>query len=326
MSIRVFAPASMGNVSVGFDILGGALSPIDGNMLGDFVTISAHESDESTETTIAVETVGRFAHKLPSDPKLNILYDCAVVYHEALVKKGLSPQSISMVLEKELPVGSGLGSSAASVVAALYALNEFYDNALSKDALLLMMGKLEGQISGSVHFDNVAPSYLGGLQLMVEQGNTLTTSLPTFDDWYWVIAYSGVKVSTAESREIMPKQVDLKTALKFGQNIASFVDASHRGDGELAASLLVDIIAEPVRGGIIPKFIENKQAMLDLGAMASGISGSGPTLFAVTDNLTKAEQLALYLQDNYIQNDDGFSHICKLDNQGARREAKRGTV
>jgi homoserine kinase len=325
MSIRVFAPASMGNVSVGFDLLGGALAPIDGTLLGDFVTISAQETSNESDP-ICVETVGRFAHKLPSDPKLNILYDCAVTYHEALVKKGQPSQTIKMVLEKELPVGSGLGSSAASVVAALYALNEFYDNALSSDALLLLMGQLEGQISGSVHYDNVAPSYLGGLQLMVEQGNKLYSSLPTFDDWYWVVSYSGVKVSTAQAREIMPKQVDLKTALKFGQNIASFVDASHRGDSELAASLLVDVIAEPVRGGIIPKFIENKQAMLTLGAMASGISGSGPTLFAVTDNLTKAEQLALYLQDNYIQNDDGFSHICKLDNQGARREAKRGTV
>ncbi|OIQ42576.1 MAG: homoserine kinase [Gammaproteobacteria bacterium MedPE] len=323
MSIRVFAPASMGNVSVGFDVLGGALSPVDGQLLGDFVTISAVDA---SELAIDVQTIGRFAHKLPSDPKQNILYDCAVAYHNALAKKGLSSQSISMVLEKELPVGSGLGSSAASVVAALYALNELYDNALSNHDLLLLMGQLEGQISGSVHYDNVAPSYLGGLQLMVEQGNQLCSSLPTFDDWYWVVAYSGVKVSTAEARDIMPKTVDLKTALKFGQNIAAFVDASHRGDSELAAQLLVDVIAEPVRGPIIPKFIENKQAMLDMGAIASGISGSGPTLFAVTDNLTKAEQLALYLQDNYIQNDDGFCHVCKLDNQGARREANRGTV
>lgn len=323
MSIRVFAPASMGNVSVGFDVLGGALSPVDGQLLGDFVTISENDANE---LAIDVQTIGRFAHKLPSDPKQNILYDCALAYHKTLAKRGLPSQSISMILEKELPVGSGLGSSAASVVAALYALNEFYDNALSNHDLLLLMGQLEGQISGSVHYDNVAPSYLGGLQLMVEQGNQLCSSLPTFDDWYWVVAYSGVKVSTAEAREIMPRVVDLKTALKFGQNIAAFVDASHRGDSELAAQLLVDVIAEPVRGPIIPKFTENKQAMLDMGAIASGISGSGPTLFAVTDNLTKAEQLALYLQDNYIQNDDGFCHVCKIDNQGARREANRGTV
>ena len=127
MTIRVFAPASMGNVSVGFDVLGGALSPIDGTLLGDFVTISALDDSENDDG-ICVETIGRFAHKLPQDPKLNILYDCAVIYHQWLVKKGQRSQAIKMVLEKELPVGSGLGSSAASVVAALYALNEFYDN------------------------------------------------------------------------------------------------------------------------------------------------------------------------------------------------------
>ncbi|MCG7530207.1 homoserine kinase [Psychrobium sp. MM17-31] len=323
MSIRVFAPASMGNVSVGFDVLGGALAPVDGCLLGDFVTISETNGGQGD---IVVNTVGKFAHKLPSDPKQNILYDCAVHYHKALRNKGQSAKTIEMVLEKELPVGSGLGSSAASVVAAFYALNEFYDNAFNQRQLLIMMGELEGQISGSVHYDNVAPSYLGGLQLMVEEGETLCSSLPTFDEWYWVVAYSGVKVSTSEAREIMPKQVDLKTALLFGKNLSAFVDACHRRDDELAAKLLVDVIAEPLRGPIIPKFLENKAAMLDMGALASGISGSGPTLFAVTDNLTKAEQLAQYLNDNYIQNDDGFSHVCKLDNQGARREAKRGTV
>lgn len=323
MSVRVFAPASMGNISVGFDVLGGALAPIDGQLLGDFVSIV--ELDVPTHE-IRVNAVGRFAHKLPSDPKENILYDCAVAYHESLSKRGIIPKSISLTLEKELPVGSGLGSSAASVVAALYGLNEFYDNALSSQQLLLLMGKLEGKISGSIHYDNVAPSYFGGLQLMVEQGNKLCSTLPSFDDWYWVVAYSGVKVSTSEARDIMPQQVDLKTALKFGQNLASFVDACHRGDEELAAGLLIDVIAEPVRAPIIPKFIDNKAAMLSLGALASGISGSGPTLFAVADHLTKAEQLAAYLTDHYIQNNDGFCHVCKLDNQGARREEKRGTV
>ncbi len=320
MTIRVFAPASMGNVSVGFDVLGGALAPIDGSLLGDFVTISAIKSG------IEVKTIGSFAHKLPSDPKLNILYDCAVQYHVMLAKKGQSYDGVCLTLEKELPVGSGLGSSAASVVAALYALNEFYDNALTSSQLLLLMGELEGTISGSVHFDNVAPSYLGGLQLMVQRGDTLCSTIPHFEDWYWVVAYSGVKVSTAHAREIMPKQVPLKTALAFGQNLAAFIDASHRGDSELAANCLVDVIAEPVRGAIISKFSENKAAMLDLGAMASGISGSGPTLFAVTDNVTKAEQLQQYLMQHYIQNDDGFSHICKLDTQGARRETSCGTV
>ncbi|MDP2559786.1 homoserine kinase [Psychrobium sp. 1_MG-2023] len=320
MTIRVYAPASMGNVSVGFDVLGGALAPIDGSLLGDCVSLA------EVEQGIEVSTIGKFAHKLPSDPKQNILYDCAVAYQKELTQLGKPFKGVSLVLEKELPVGSGLGSSASSVVAALYGLNEFYDNALSKNQLLLLMGQLEGQISGSVHFDNVAPSYLGGLQLMVERDDVLCSTIPSFDDWYWVVAFSGAKVSTAEARALMPNQVELKTALKFGQNLAAFIDASHRGNSDLAASLLVDIIAEPVRAPLIPGFVESKNAMLELGAMASGISGSGPTLFAVTTDLAKAQQLQDYLQQNYIQNDDGFSHICKLDTLGARREALRGTV
>jgi len=305
----------MGNVSVGFDVLGGALAPIDGSLLGDFVSLS------ETAQGVDVSTVGRFADKLPADPKLNILYDCALAYRKALSEQGVSFKGVKLVLEKELPVGSGLGSSAASVVAALYGLNEFYDNALTKHQLLLLMGQLEGQISGSVHYDNVAPSYLGGLQMMIEQPNQLCTTVPSFEQWYWVVAYSGAKVPTAEARALMPKQVDLKTALKFGQNLAAFIDASHKGNSELAAKLLVDVIAEPVRAPIIPGFSAAKAAMLEQGAIASGISGSGPTLFAVTTELAKAQQLNTYLQQHYLQNDDGFSHICKLDTQGARREA-----
>lgn len=319
-ALRVFAPASMGNVSVGFDVLGGALAPIDGTLLGDCVSIS--ELAQGLE----VSTIGPFADKLPSDPKLNIVYDCAVAYQAALKVKGINYCGLKLVLEKMLPVGSGLGSSAASVVAAFYALNEFYQDALSGHELLLLMGQLEGQISGSIHYDNVAPSYLGGLQLMVEQPGQLCSEIPSFGSWYWVVAYSGVSVSTAESRRIMPTEIPLKTALKFGQNLATFIDASHQGNGELAAQALVDVIAEPVRGAIIPGFVAAKRAMIELGAMASGISGSGPTLFAVTDDLSKARQLENYLKQHYLQTEQGFSHICKLDTQGARREVLRGTV
>ena len=319
-ALRVFAPASMGNISVGFDVLGGALAPIDGSLLGDCVSI------EQIEQGIEVSTIGTFANKLPSDPKQNIVYDCAVAYQAQLKANNIEFKGLKIVLEKLLPVGSGLGSSAASVVAAFYALNEFYHQALSKHQLLLLMGQLEGQISGSVHYDNVAPSYLGGLQLMIDQPGQQCSEIPSFDAWYWGVAYSGMSVSTAESRRIMPTEVPLATALKFGQNLATFIDASHKGNQALAAQVLVDVIAEPVRGAIIPGFNDAKQAMLELGALASGISGSGPTLFAVTDDLAKAQQLENYLKQHYLQTDEGFSHICKIDTQGARREALRGTV
>ena len=316
-SLRVFAPASMGNVSVGFDLLGGALAPVDGYPLGDFVELT------EIEAGIEVSTVGPFAHKLSAEPTDNIVYHCARRFFEELDGKGIGHRGVSLVLEKCLPVGSGLGSSAASVVAALYGLNELYQAPLSCHELLVLMGELEGEISGSVHYDNVAPSYLGGLQLMLELPGQICDTVPSFDEWYWVVAYSGVSVSTAEARNLLPAILPLKTSLAFGRNLAAFVHASHSGDGERAADLLVDIIAEPVRKDIIPGFVDAKQGMQELGAMACGISGSGPTLFAVTDNLAKAEELNRYLRDHYLKTEDGFSHICKLDTRGACRVAAK---
>ncbi|MDQ9615223.1 homoserine kinase, partial [Serratia marcescens] len=107
---------------------------------------------------------------------------------------------VAMRLEKNMPIGSGLGSSACSVVAGLMAMNEFCNRPLDETTLLGLMGELEGRISGSVHYDNVAPCYLGGLQLMLEEEGIISQEVPCFDDWLWVMAYPGIKVSTAEAR------------------------------------------------------------------------------------------------------------------------------
>ncbi len=157
-SVVVYAPASIGNVSVGFDVLGAAVSPIDGTLLGDRVKVESHDEP------FALQAVGHFVDKLPSDPKQNIVYDCWRVYARELDKKRISLLSLKMTLEKNMPIGSGLGSSACSIVAALDALNRFHDEALNPTELLALMGEMEGQISGGVHYDNVAPCFLGGLQ------------------------------------------------------------------------------------------------------------------------------------------------------------------
>ncbi|MNX28374.1 Homoserine kinase [compost metagenome] len=157
-SVVAYAPASSANLSVGFDVLGAALAPVDGSLLGDRVQVKA------ADVAFALSSVGRYAHKLPDDPKKNILYDCWLAYGEALEKRGLTLKPLAMVLEKNLPVGSGLGSSACSVVAALEGLNAFHGAPLNEHDMLLLMGEMEGKISGSVHYDNVAPCYLGGMR------------------------------------------------------------------------------------------------------------------------------------------------------------------
>ncbi|MBN7818299.1 homoserine kinase [Bowmanella yangjiangensis] len=308
--VRVYAPASTANVSLGFDSLGAALKPIDGSLLGDEVEVYASEQ-------FGIEVKGRFANKLPSDPKENILYHCHQHFIAKLEARQKELVPCAMVLYKNLPIGSGLGSSASSVVAALHGLNSFYGDPFNADEMLLMMGELEGQISGSVHYDNVAPCYLGGLVLMAEQAERIAIQLPVFEEWYWVVCYSGIKVSTSEARKILPQQVSLKNTLTFGRQLGVFVHALHTGDRQLAASVMHDVIAEPYRKALLPGFDQARQFADDNQALAFGISGSGPTVFAVCDNLESAKRINQWLSEHYIQNNDGFSHICQLDPQGS---------
>lgn len=206
MGIKVYAPASIGNVSVGFDVLGAAVSPVDGTLLGDVV--SAEACCEPFELACR----GRFVDKLPVNPQENIVYQCWVLFSERLRLQGGKVKPVRLVL-KEHADWLGVSSSACSIVAALVALNEWHDRPFDEHAMLAMMGELEGRISGSVHYDNVAPCYLGGLQLMLEEMGIISQSVPCFDEWYWVMAYPGIKVSTAEARAIYRRNTVAKIVL-----------------------------------------------------------------------------------------------------------------
>lgn len=315
-STRAFAPASIGNVSLGFDVLGAALAPLDGTLLGDWVEVTDAEQ-------FSLSQDGRFVHKLPPDQQENIVTKCYDYYQAALVSEGLKPLSVSMHLHKNLPIGSGLGSSASSIVAAFYALNAHAEKALgeapfSKDKLLHMMGELEGQISGSVHYDNVAPSYLGGMTLMTGEASPIALNLPVFDNWYWVSSYSGLSVSTAKARELLPTQYSLADTLVFGRQLAVFVDSLHNNNQALAAKMMKDVIAEQHRKVMLPEF-DNARAFSEQNqALSFGISGSGPTVFAVTQSIESAHAIEQWLNQHYLQNEDGFTHICKIDIAGTR--------
>lgn len=314
MAVSVFAPASIGNVSVGFDILGLAVKPVDGTLLGDVVDIEC--ADEN-----ALIVAGKFADKLPSDPKENIVWQCLELFNQALIKVGIEPEPVKMTLNKKMPVGSGLGSSACSVVAAIFGLDAFYkkqkSHRFSSEVLLKMMGQMEAKISGSLHYDNVAPCFLGGLQLMVADENIIARTLPSFEDCYFVMAYPGIEVSTKAAREVLPHDYSKQTLIQFGQNLATFVDGCHRQDKHQAFSVVKDIVAEPFRKDLLPGFENAKSSLMEQGALAVGISGSGPTLFCAIDNAEKANKAAQWLKDNYLITDLGFVHVCKADKDGA---------
>ncbi len=315
MSVSVFAPASIGNVSVGFDVLGLAVKPIDGTLLGDVVTVSA----TTVESSLTV--IGSFADKLPSNKEDNIVWSCLNLFNEQLKVADKPAVNVALTLDKKMPVGSGLGSSACSIVAALAALNAFYakfhDFSFAENVLLKMTGQMEAQISGSQHYDNVAPCYLGGLQLMVPDENVISRILPSFDDYYYVMAYPGIEVSTKAAREVLPASYSRSDVIRYGQNLATFVDACHRNDKKQAFSVLSDVVAEPYRTELLPRYQSSRDYLTAQGALAVGISGSGPTLFCICDSESQAQQFALWLQDNYLQTELGFVHVCKADTVGA---------
>ncbi|GAA5190868.1 homoserine kinase [Ferrimonas gelatinilytica] len=308
-AVTAYAPASMGNVSVGFDLLGAALAPIDGSQLGDRVSIAP---GPVVGAGLTLQCSGPFADVLPPVAEENIVWRCVDTF---LSRLELGQPDLAITLEKNLPVGSGLGSSASSVVAALVAVNEYFGAPLSSQPLLQLMGELEGEISGSVHFDNVAPSYLGGLQLMLPHR---AQALPTFDHWYWVVANPGITLSTAKMRALLPSEHPRATLLSFGQQLATFVDACHRQDEAQALAVLKDVVAEPYRAAHIPGYQAARTRLQALGCPAVGISGSGPTLFAVATERSVAEAAAEHLRQHYLLNERGLVRICRLAEQGAQ--------
>ena len=314
--MAVYAPASVGNMSVGFDALGLALAPIDGTLLGDIVTLSPL-TGSSEGGDWQLETTGDFAHALPQDQEDNIVIACCRVYREAAEKVGFTIRPLKVVLEKRLPIGSGLGSSASSIVAALEALNRWHAHLLPAQELFGLMARMEGSISGEIHLDNVAPCLYGGLRLC-PPGSQQEYALPWPGAWRAVVCWPGTKLETRKSRSVLPDEIDRKVAVRHGAQFAQFVHALHAGNAHLAAECVVDHIAEPYRRELLPGFDEARVELKEMGALAVGISGSGPTVFALVNDYQVANNVADWLNDNYRKNDTGFVHICRADLGGAR--------
>jgi len=314
--LSVYAPASIGNLSVGFDALGLALAPVDGSLLGDVVQLRSLP-DAETKPDWVLEVQGPFADALPAGQEDNVVISCCRAYQEAAAEKGVDIRPLHVQLDKRLPIGSGLGSSASSIVAALEALNRWHDHLLSSRELFRLMARMEGGISGEVHLDNVAPCLYGGLRLS-PPGDFREYPLPWPAAWRAVVCWPGTKLVTREARAVLPQKVPRTLAVRFGAQFAEFVHALHTGNVKRAAECVEDHIAEPHRRKLLPGFDEAKIALRGIGALAVGISGSGPTVFALADDPEIAAEAAGWLAENYSRNDQGFVHICRADLGGAR--------
>jgi len=211
--VLAFAPASIGNFMAGFDTLGAAIAPLEGPPLGDQVEIRL---DQGASFAMA----GPFAHRLPPDPGDNLALKARDAFARAWGRP-LPPLAIR--LQKNLPVGSGLGSSSATVVATLAALDRLLEAGLGEAALLRAAGEAEGQGCGAAHLDNVAPSLLGGLRLVDPAGRPRLLPFP--EDLVLAVLSPGLELNTRDARRVLPAQVPLALAVAHAQNLAALVYA-----------------------------------------------------------------------------------------------------
>lgn len=302
--MRAFAPASTGNFIAGFDVLGASLRPLEGPPLGDLV-----EAAEGPGPRLRVEGPG--SADLPEDPEENLVLHAARAFERAW---GRPLPPLRFRLWKGLPVGSGLGGSAASVAATLVALNGLLGRPLDAARLLRAAGEAEGQASGAVHLDNVAPALLGGLRLVDPAGRA--RRLPFPGRWRFVVASPGLSLATREARAALPAALPLALAVEHARNLAALVDRLHRGrdvDG-----LLRDLLAEPHRADLVPGFRAVQRAALGAGALGCSLSGAGPACLALADREV-ADTVGRAMAEAWRS--EGIPcvvRVCELDPQGAR--------
>ncbi len=303
-SIKVFAPASIGNVSCGFDVLGLAVrSP------GDEVFITLNDSSEVTIKAIIGDD-GR----LPLEANKNTAGVAVIEYLKSINFR----QGAEITLYKNLPLGSGMGSSAASAVAAVVAINHLMGDRLKRKELLPFVMEAERIACGSAHADNAAPSLLGGL-ILVRQNHPLDiVSIPTPKELICVLVHPQIEVKTKDARSVLKATIPLKDGITQWANTAALVAGMMKEDYELIGRSLVDVVAEPLRSDLIPGFDKVKKAAQQNGALGCGISGSGPTIFCLCKGTANAQKAGEAIQREFnALNLSSEIYISEVNREGA---------
>nr|MBC7611541.1 homoserine kinase [Pseudopedobacter sp.] len=275
-SIKVFAPATVANVVCGFDILGFAVNEPGDELIMEMtskpgVNIISIEGDEG---------------KLPLDPTKNTVSASVINLLKKLEREDVG---LNIKLKKKMPMGSGLGSSSASAVAGLFAANELLGKPLSKMELLPFAMEGEALACGHGHADNVAPALFGGFTLIKSYEPLEVIALPV-PKLYCALLYPHVDVPTRDARQIIRSKVLLKDAVTQWGNIAGLISSLYTQDYELLGRCMKDVIIEPIRSILIPEFDKMKEMTMGNGALGFGISGSGPTVFALFKSPENAQK------------------------------------
>ncbi|MEO8611896.1 MAG: homoserine kinase [Chloroflexota bacterium] len=301
---EAFAPATVANLGVGFDILGLALCEP-----GDIVQVMPCE--EPGAHIIRIEGDNG---KLPHEPEKNT----ACVAANSVLKLIHAQHGVGITVFKNLPLASGLGSSAASAVAAAVAVNKLFNEPLSMAELLPACLDGEAAVSG-YHADNVAPSLFGGITLVWGTTPDTILQLPTPANLHLALVTPDVEVPTVLARSVLPKQIELHTMVIQTAAVARLIDALYREDLEaLAAAMEGDRVVEPARAYLMPLLAEMRIVAKKAGALGLVISGAGPTLCAICADEKTAQSVSKALELAYSEADYGSTaRYTQISNNGA---------
>ena len=301
-----FAPASVGNVAIGFDILGFSVGA-----LGDRVSVRRIDRPE-----VSIAGITGVAGELPLEAARNTAGQALVAMRAAL---GLD-FGFEMAIDKGIPLGSGLGGSAASAVGAVVAANALLEAPRPLIELLHFAMHGEAVASGSMHVDNIAPSLYGGLVLTVGIEQPRVKQIPVPAGVQAVIVHPHMFLGTREARAMLSKSVGMADFVWQTANLAGFISGCYTSDLDLIRASFEDVVIEPQRQALIPGFAQVRAAAMAAGALGCSISGAGPTMFAWSE-AGSAEAVRRGMVDAFAALGTQTDHwITAIDGRGARLE------
>ncbi len=301
--VKIFSPASVANVSCAFDILGFALEEVGDEMI----------FEKTSQMGLVIEMAGD--SNLPTEPEKNV----AGVVALAMLKKVQPAFGVRMTIKKGIKPGSGIGSSAASASGAAFGLNKLLGDVFTKPELVEFSLLGEALASGEKHADNTAPVLYGGFTLVRSLNPLDVVAIPAPKNLFVSILHPQIEVKTIYARKILKRSVLLKDAVTQWGNIAGLVSGLFMEDYALIGRSLEDIIVEPIRSILIPLFPEVKKAAMNAGALGSGISGSGPSMFALSEGRETAEKVAEAMKQVYADSGIDYEiYVSGINAQGAK--------
>lgn len=301
--LKIFSPATVANVSCGFDVLGFCLDTIGDEMI--------------VRTTVkkGIHITKIEGYDLPFEAKKNV----AGVSALALLNDAQPDFGFEIEIYKKIKPGSGIGSSSASAAGSVFAINELLGKPYNKTELTNFAMKGEALASQCEHADNISPAIFGGFTLVKSVAPLDVLELPTPKDLFAVIIHPQIEIKTAEARALLPNKIALQDAITQWSNVGSLVHALHTNDYQLLSRSLKDVIVEPHRSQLIPHFDTIRQAALEHGALGCGISGSGPSVFSLCHGNVNAKHVAEAIRTIYSETGIAFEiYISEINTKGIK--------